>query len=254
MDNQNLNDCPQIAELLAALEQSGLQKEKSEVQSLVDYIGSMESKTAQMLEVIQGMREEVARLHDRGIRAKCTQMISAVETKVQAVKAGISTLKCNLILSAGNAVKAFREKGSAALVKAVNAMHIPSVLSHLRGAFQQAAQAMQDNVSKVNAIREELHEAGTHIQNVGRSLFGKPSKQAERLAADKGILAKVRGLFESMNRSFSVMERGADNLLSKINDAKDTAVDRPSVKSSLRQLKDKQASTMKVPAVTEQAR
>lgn len=254
MDNQNLNECPQIVELLTVLEQSGLQKEKAEVQSLVDYIGSMENKTAQMLEEIQGMREEVAKLHDRGLRAKCTQVISIAETKVQTVKTGISTLKRNLVLSAENAVKVFREKGSAALVKAVNAMHIPSVLSHLKGAFQQAAQTMQDNASKVDTIREELHEAGTHIQNAGRSLFGKSPKQAEQLAADKGVLAKVRGLFESLNRSFTGMERSADNLLTKIQGSKDRAVEKPSVKSDLRQLKSKQTSAMKTPAVTEQAR
>lgn len=254
MDNQNLNDCPQIVELLAALEESGLHKEKAEVQSLVDYIGSMESKTAQMLEEIQGMRGEIAKLHDRGLRTKCTQVISAAEIKVQAVKTGISTLKRNLILSAGNAVKAFREKGSAALIKAVNAMHIPSVLSHLKDAFRQAAQAMQENAGKVDAIRENLHEAGTHMKNAGRSLFGKSPRQVEQLATDKGVLAKVRGLFESLNRSFSGMERGADSLLSKMQDSKDKTNEKPSVKSNLRQLKSKQTSTMRTPAVAEQAR
>lgn len=254
MDNQNLNDCPQIIELLAALEESGLHKEKADVQSLVDYIGAMESKTAQMLEEIQGMREEIAKLHDRGLRARCTQVISAAEAKVQTVKTGISTLKRNLIISAGNAVTAFREKGSAALLKAVNAMHIPSVLSHLKDAFRQAAQTMQENAGKVDAIREELHEAGTHMKNAGRSLFGKSPRQAEQLAADKGVLAKVRGLFESLNRSFSGMERGANSLLSKIQNCKDKMNEKPSVKSDLRLLKNKQTDKMKMPAVTEQAR
>lgn len=250
----SLNVHPQILDLYEALEQSGLSKQKEEVQSLVKYIESMEYNLSVMMAEIQEMHKDVSRLHDKGIRAKCSQVIATSETKVQSVKSGISTLKRNLILSAGNAVKAFREKGSATLIKAVNAMRIPSVLSHLKSAFRQAAQTMQENAGKVNAIREELHVAGTHMKNAGRSLFGKSQKQAELLAADKGVLAKVRGLFESLNRSFAGMERSADSLLSKIQGSKDRNVEKPSVKSDLWQLKSKQTSAMKTPAVTEQAR
>ena len=39
----NLNEHPQIAELLDTLEKNGLTREKSEVQSLVGYIGDMQA-------------------------------------------------------------------------------------------------------------------------------------------------------------------------------------------------------------------
>lgn len=41
---ENLEEHPQIAELLETLDQNGLTKEKSEVQSLVSYIGDMEKR------------------------------------------------------------------------------------------------------------------------------------------------------------------------------------------------------------------
>lgn len=44
-----LREYPQIIELLAVLEQSGLTKEREEVSSLVEYIGSMEEKLSQMM-------------------------------------------------------------------------------------------------------------------------------------------------------------------------------------------------------------
>ena len=43
-----LREYPQIVELLAVLEQSGLTKERDEVSSLVEYIDSMEEKLGQI--------------------------------------------------------------------------------------------------------------------------------------------------------------------------------------------------------------
>lgn len=40
----NLNEHPQIAELIDTLDKNGLTKEKAEVQSLVNYIGDMERR------------------------------------------------------------------------------------------------------------------------------------------------------------------------------------------------------------------
>ena len=56
---ENLNEHPQIAELLEALEQNGLTKEKTEVQSLVTYIGSMEETLTGMLGELKDMRKEI---------------------------------------------------------------------------------------------------------------------------------------------------------------------------------------------------
>ena len=44
-----MNEHPQIIELLDTLEKNGLTKEKTEVQSLVGYIGGMENTLTEML-------------------------------------------------------------------------------------------------------------------------------------------------------------------------------------------------------------
>lgn len=51
----SLNEHPQIAELLDTLEKNGLSKEKTEVQSLVRYIGNMEETLTGMLGELQDM-------------------------------------------------------------------------------------------------------------------------------------------------------------------------------------------------------
>ena len=116
---------PQIIDLMEALEQNGLAKQKEEVQSLVGYIENMEQSLSVMMAEIQEMHKEVSRLHDKGIRAKCTRLLSKAEDKIGQVKVMVSTAKNRLIEAAGNAVKACKEKGRSALLGAVNPPRSP---------------------------------------------------------------------------------------------------------------------------------
>ena len=95
-----LREHPQIIELLSVLEQNSLSKQKEEVQALVGYIDGMEEKLSQMMDEMKEMRLEVEKLHDKGIRARCSQLVDTVEGKVRQTKVMVSTAKENLISSA----------------------------------------------------------------------------------------------------------------------------------------------------------
>lgn len=136
-----LRDHPQIIDLISVLEQNGLQKQKEEVQALVGYIDGMEEKLSQMMEEMKEMRLEVGKLHDKGIRARCSQLVDTVEGKVRQTKVMVSTAKENLISSAKQMVQNFREKGRSALCHAAQALHIPSVLSRMGRGFAHAEKA-----------------------------------------------------------------------------------------------------------------
>lgn len=60
----NLNENPQIVELIDTLDKNGLMKEKNEVQSLVKYIGDMEETLTGMLGELQDMRREINLIHN----------------------------------------------------------------------------------------------------------------------------------------------------------------------------------------------
>ncbi len=131
-------------------------------------------------------------------------------------------------------------------------MKIPTAFSKMKDAFHRAAQAMEDMACDVDTRREQLHEAGVHLQNAGRALSGKEAKEAEPLAGDKGILAKVRNTLSGMGRAFSAMERRTGTLAEKMQDTRQEQ--KPSVKSELHVLKSEQAAKKKAPVLTEQAR
>lgn len=247
-----LREYPQIIELLAVLEQSGLTKERDEVSSLVDYISSMEEKLSQMMGELQEMHGEVKQIQDKGLHARCTRLLNTAQERVSQTRTMVTTVKTNFVRAAGNAVKSFKEKGRSALSQAVRAMKIPVVLSKMKDGFHRAEQAMEDMAGDVDTMREQLHEAGVHLQNAGRALSGKEVKEAEPLESDKGILAKVRNTLSGMGRAFSAMERRTGTLAEKMQDTRQEQ--KPSVKSELHVLKSDQAAKKKAPVLTEQAR
>lgn len=188
-----LREHPQIIELLSVLEQNSLSKQKEEVQALVGYIDGMEEKLAQMMEEMKAMRLEVEKLHDKGIRARCAQLVGTAEGKIRQGKAMLSTARTNFVSAAGRMLGTFQEKGRAALRHAVQALRIPAVLSRMERGFSHASQAMEQCAGKLDMIREELHQAGGHMKNAGRALAGKEALEAQELEADKGALARLRG-------------------------------------------------------------
>ena len=254
MEKVSLNVHPQIIDLYEVLEQNGLHKQKEEVQSLVGYIENMEYNLSVMMNEIQEMHTEVNRLHDKGIRAQCAKIVSKVEDKVQQAKTMVSIVKVKTVQSAGNAVRAFQEKGKSALIQAVQAIRIPSVLSSMKNGFSHAAQSVHEGAERLDGLREQIHEAGAYMKNAGRALSGKAPAESHELQSDKGLLAKIRNGLESFSGALSNMERGADRLIGKMQPAKEPEELKQSVKSELYQLKSERSGQAKAPAVKEQAR
>ena len=243
-----LRDHPQIIDLISVLEQNGLQKQKEEVQALVGYIDGMEEKLSQMMDEMKEMRMEVGKLHDKGIRARCSQLVDTVEGKVRQTKVMVSTAKENLISSAKQMVQTFREKGRSALCHAAQALRIPSVLSRMGRGFAHAEKSMGQLAVRLDAMREELHQAGGHIKNAGFALAGKEPQESKELSADKGVLAKLRSFVLYWGKAFSEMDRDTALTVERINGG------RSSVKTELQGLKAAQAGQRRQAASKEQAR
>ena len=176
-----LKEHPQIVELLDTLDKNGLMKEKNEVQSLVSYIGGMEETLTEMLGELQDMRREI-----------------------------------NLIQSAGNAVRAFRERGRDALAESVRAMKIPEALDKLSAMFGRMSKEMAQDTKKLSAMQAELQGAKGHLKNMGLLFIGKAAKEAEHSKSDKGILSKLSRLFEKAQKGFASLEQKAMDMADKL--------------------------------------
>lgn len=211
-----LKNNPQIIELLETLEENGMHKEKGEVSALVSYIGDMEHTLSAMLVEMQEMRKEVNMIHNSSVKAKCENLIQTADGKIRQGVASVSKAKNNLIVSAANAMKVFREKGKEALKNAVKAMKIPETLDKLGKVFHSFAVSMNESAKNVQNARAELGGAKRHILNAGRLFFGKGAKEQELAVRDKGILSRLQSLFGKLGNGFSALESKSNNLADKL--------------------------------------
>ena len=220
--------------------------------TLLEAIGKMmevqKQEMSQMMDEMKEMRMEVGKLHDKGIRARCSQLVDTVEGKVHQTKVMVSTAKENLISSAKQMVQTFREKGRSALCHAAQALRIPSVLSRMGRGFAHAEKSMGQLAVRLAAMREELHQAGGHIKNAGLALAGEEPQESKELSADKGVLAKLRSFVLYCGKAFSEMDRDTALTVERINGG------RSSVKTELQGLKSAQAGQRRQAASKEQAR
>lgn len=212
------------------------------------YIDGMEEKLSQMMDEMKAMRLEVEKLHGKGIRTQCAQLVGTAEGKIRQGKAMLFTARTNFVSAAGRMLGTFQEKGRAALRHAVQALRIPSVLSRMGRGFAHSEKSMGQLAVRLDSMREELHQAGGHIKNAGLALTGKEPQESKELSADKGVLAKLRSFVLSCGKVFSEMERDMALTVERINGG------RSSVKTELQGLRSAQAGQRRQAASKEQAR
>lgn len=212
----NLNEHPQIAELLDTLDKNGLTKEKIEVQSLVGYIGDMEETLTGMLGELRDMRREINLIHNSSLRSKCQNLVQKTEDKIRQGFSAVKTMKDNLIKSAGEAMRAFREKGKDTLAESVRAMKIPEVLDKLSSLFHKLSKDMAQDTMKLSSMQSELQSAKGHLKNMGLLFVGKAAKEAEHTKTDKGILSRLSRLFDKAQKGVSSLEQKAMDAADKL--------------------------------------
>ena len=211
-----LKEHPQIVELLDTLDKNGLMKEKNEVQSLVSYIGGMENTLTEMLGELQDMRREINLIHNNTLRSKCHTLVEKTEGKIRQGFSAVKKMKDNLIQSAGNAVRAFRERGRDALAESVRAMKIPEALDKLSAMFGRMSKEMAQDTKKLSAMQAELQGAKGHLKNMGLLFMGKAAKEAEHSKSDKGVLSRLSRLFEKAQKGFASLEQKAMDTADKL--------------------------------------
>ena len=109
--------------------------------------------------------------------------------------AAVSKAKNNLIASAANAMKAFREKGKEALKNAVKAMKIPETLDKLGKVFHSFAVSMNGNVQNVQNARMELSGAKSILSMPADSFSVKKQRKMSLQKQDRGACARLQNLF-----------------------------------------------------------
>ena len=216
----DLRESTEVNELLETLEKNGMEKEKSEVNALVDYIGDMEKTLNAMLSEMQEMRKEVNLIHDSTLRAKCGSLVQNADNKIRQGISVISRVKDNIIKSAKNAVEEFKTKGKEAFKTAMRKMMIPETLDKLSNMFHKFSESMRESVQNLETARSEYSESKLHKTNARRSLFGRKPIESEAVKNDKGILARLEVFCGKLARGFSSLESKSNELADSLRSKK----------------------------------
>lgn len=243
-----LMERPELQELIAVLQNHGMEKEKQEVQMLADYLDNRESQFEVVLNELKEIRGQLNAIQDKGVRAAVLRIADKVETKVTEAKAQIVSVKTKFLESAAHAVSTFKERGISAFKKALTAMRIPEALTHIQNGLHSCVESTRQGALKVTEISRELHEAGEHTRNAGRALAGKAPREPATHQSDKGILARFQKLLVGTGSMFARMEKTTEKALEKLQNRK------PSVKEDLKIIKLEQGEKHTVKDLPEQVR
>lgn len=249
-----LREQPEIRELFEVLEGNGLKKERQEVETLVNYLEGMESQFGEVIKELKEVRGQLEQIQDRGIKATAARLLDSAEGKVQEIGGQVALVKTNLVRSAKNAVHDFKEKGVDALRKAVSAMKIPAALSVLKEGLHSGMESMERNAAKIGIVGGELNKAAQHTKNAGRALIGRRTREPVEPKGDKGVLAKIQRAFLFFGRSFSAMEKAAEDAQKRMEQFCRGGEKKPSVKAELKQIKSRRNESQKIQPAREQAR
>ena len=212
----DLRENKEVNELLETLEKNGMEKEKTEVNALVDYIGDMEKTLTVMLSELKEMRKEVNLIHDSSLRSKCGALVQNADSKIHQGISVIGRAKDNIIKSAKNAIAEFKAKGKEALKSAVKAMKIAETLDNFGKFFGKMANDMRMDVQKYESARMEYSASKQHRSNARMLLLGMIPKDTASAKNDKGILARLQIFCGKLARGFSGLETKTNELADKL--------------------------------------
>lgn len=207
---------PEITELLDILDKEGLIKEKDEVNSLISYFDDMECHFDKVLNELKEVRGELKKIQDKGLKAAVKRVVDKVETKIQASKNNLNTIKENFIASAKSAVNKFKTYGKSAFLKAVKSLKIDNYLNLLNFKFGGIKDGIAKEANKIAIIQQELSSVKEHTKNIGRTLIGRNIKQPKQMNKDKGILAGLQKLLNSVSKIFGKMELATDKMIDSL--------------------------------------
>ena len=249
MTQIKLAEQPNIMALLQTLEDNRLNKEKQEVEVLVNCLDSMEEQYGKILEEMQGIREELEKMGESQIKIQLSDITGHAEQKVQEFGEQLKKMKENLVKSAKSVVEQCKGKGATILKKVVSGMKIPQAISKLENALSKAQSSVEQQAIKAGAIRQELQSIGGHTKNVGKMLIGKETKE---IPVDTASVGKVEKLLLRVVKRLEKMEQSAEKTRGKLEQFV-TGKQKSSVKMELNQLKKHRTETGKTLALPDKS-
>lgn len=251
MDNK-LSEDENYHMLIDELDKRGLDKERNEVVSLVQYLESMEQQFINVLDELQQVRSQLEKIQDKGVRKAVLKITDKAKEAVKKSLSKINSVKNNLSCFFKKVSEGIKNRSTQALKNAVRGLRIPNVLSQLKMELNSLKNNLYRKADKIEIVKHELDSAKSHLKNAFRALFSKSYKADKK--SDRGLLSLIRKSFLKCGNIVSKMENAAEKAMNKSFNFSKTE-NKQSVKNELDSLKSNHKySVEKAVHVKEQAR
>lgn len=232
----------QLQELLQILEDNGMKEEKKQVMGLAQYLDTMDEQLGAVLTELKEVKEQLGEIKDSGIKAAALRVVTRVEGKMQEAKSQVHAIKEKFMEGVKKTVETFHQKGVLALAKTVDFLGIQKGIQKIHAHLEQSILAADRGMDRLGNIADEMHEAKTHMGNIGRELAGKEWKKTTVRDVEKGpVFQMQKTLFHAMG-VMNEMKQRTETALQRVEglSVKAGSLKKPSIRESLKSLKNEE--------------
>lgn len=233
-----------MKELFRILDEKGLEKEKGQLTELADYIDSMDQQFGKVLEELQTVKQQLDQIQEKGIRQSALKVVAKVEGKVNDAKVQLAVIKAKFMDGVSRTLTRFKEKGVLAVSQTIDFLGIRQGLMGMKKHFHQSVESADRGINRLANIGDELHGVKTHLGNIKRELARKEPLAAGSRDVEKGAVFQVQKMLYGTMGMLESMEKKTDRTIQRLDSLGERAkaIQRPSVKESLRSLQEKQSN------------
>lgn len=232
----------QLQELLQILEDNGMKEEKKQVMGLAQYLDTMDEQLGAVLTELKEVKEQLGEIKDSGIKAAALRVVTRVEGKIQEAKSQVHVIKEKFMEGVKKTVETFHQKGVLALAKTVDFLGIQKGIQKIHTHLEQSILAADRGMDRLGNMADEMHEAKTHMGNIGRELAGKERKETTARDVEKGpVFQMQKTLFHAMG-VMNGMKQRTETALQRVEGltVKAGSLKKPSIRESLKSLREEE--------------
>jgi len=202
-----LSDQETVTELLRLMEGNGRDLQAKELVCLISALDSMEQQYSAVLEELRGVKRQLEQVPERRAEQDRTLLVlQAAQEKVGQARDQLAAVKEKIISWAKTTVEDFKRLGVSALDTAISALGIKKLLETMQDKVCGAMESMETSVKRVEAMGQELRNAGTHLKNAGRAAAGKEAQETNT-ARESRFQATVLAPMRALNTMYAGMNR-----------------------------------------------
>jgi len=195
-----------VKELLEILHNNNAST-KMDFIAVIDQVKAMEKQLNIAINTLTAISRELADAQKNNHPAKnaIQTAVIVLQGQVSVLREKLAVLKANIISGCREATAAFKDKGVTALDSIARFFKVKSAFESIRDYLEKSISQDDKVIAKIEAISMEYHQAGLHIKNIGRAMYG---KEAAQEAKNNGKLAAAISYpFRIERKCFAVIKR-----------------------------------------------